>query len=723
MVAGALPLDVAAVLRGAGQQGRPVPVHLPALREELRINASGQHVDGSPTWVIQDPVRNRFFRIGWLHFEMLLNWGLGDADLLVDAFSQTTLRPSRDDVLDFIRFLSDNELLRLDAAPDVDRLHARQARMKQSGWKWLLHHYLFFRVPLVRPQQWLAHTAPYLNWIQTRGMAVVVALLTLLGLYFVSRQWDTFTHTITDQMTFSGLVGYAVALVFVKTFHELGHAYRATRLGVRVAHMGVAFLVMVPMLYTDTGESWRLKNPRHRLSIASAGMLVELSLAGLATLAWALTPDGAVRNGLFFLATTSWVLSLAINASPFMRFDGYFILSDLLDMPNLHERAGAMARVWLRRVLLGWRQKWPEDFPGPARRVLIAFAITTWVYRLGVFLGIALLVYFYFFKMLGIFLMLVELMWFIAKPVWSEIRVWRQGMAHIKDSRLWLGGALLLGVVLLLFLPLNTRIQGHGWLRAAEQQAIFSPFAAQLAELPKKRSFLKGETVLVLDSTELSIDQERARQLAKARAQQINELMGQPTGEQRRAVLASEKLLYEAQAVASQEQQGRLVLQASFDGVLQDLDPEVEPGAWIKSQQPLAWLVNPRQWLAEAYVAETDLARLEVGQHVRLRQLVDPPHWLDGKVKEVDFTRTTVLPTPMLDVRHGGPLAVVPSSDPGQPVPVLRDALYRVQIELAEPPDVQRLSLVRVQIDGEAESLAGRMVRSAASIFVRESGF
>jgi putative peptide zinc metalloprotease protein len=723
MVMNAQPVNAAGFMLGGFPPVQPPSVGLPPLREELRISAAGHHVDGSPAWVIQDPVRNRFFRIGWLHFEMLLNWGLGDVDRLVDAFQQTTLRPSRDEVLDFIRFLSDNELIRLDAASDVDRVHARQARMRQSGWKWLLHHYLFFRVPLVRPQQWLAQTAPYLNWIQTRDMAVVVALLTLLGLYFVSRQWDTFTHTITDQMTFSGLVGYAVALVFVKTLHELGHAYRATRLGVRVAHMGVAFLVMFPMLYTDTGESWRLKNPRHRLSIASAGMVVELALAGVATLGWALMPDGALRNGLFFLATTSWVLTLAINASPFMRFDGYFILSDVLDMPNLHERSSAMARVWLRRFLLGWNQKWPEDFSVPMRRALIAFAITTWVYRLVVFLGIALLVYFFFFKLLGIFLMLVELVWFIAKPVWSEIKVWRQGVARIKASRFWLLGALLSFLVLLLFLPLNTRIHGHGWLRSAEQQALFSPFAAQLTELPVKSAFRKGEKVLVLDSKELSIEQERARQLAGAREQQMNELLGQPSGQQRRAVLESEKRLFEAQAVASQEQQGRLVLLASFDGVLQDLDPEVEVGSWVRPQQPLAWLVNPKQWLVEAYLAETDLDRVQIGQRVRMRQLVDPPQWLEGRVKRIDFTRTTVLPTPMLDVRHGGPMAVVPSSDPSMTAPVLRDALYRVQIELPEQPEEKRLSLVRVQIDGAAESLAGRLVRSAASIIVRESGF
>lgn len=115
-----------------------------------------------------------------------------------------------------------------------------------------------------------------------------------------------------------------------------------------------------PMLYTDTSESWRLRSPRHRLAISSAGISVEMALAGLSTLAWALLSDGPLRQAMLYLATTGWVLSLALNASPFMRFDGYFIASDLLDFPNLHERSGAIARAWLRRKLLGWKEPDPE---------------------------------------------------------------------------------------------------------------------------------------------------------------------------------------------------------------------------------------------------------------------------------------------------------------------------------------------------------------------------
>ena len=136
----------------------------------------------------------------------------------------------------------------------------------------------------------------------------------------------------------------------------------------------------------------------------------------------------------FLLATTTWVSTVLINASPFMRFDGYFLLSDFLQMPNLHARAFALARWDLRERLFALGEPAPEHFPA-ARRGLILFAWATWIYRLVLFLGIAALVYHFFIKALGIFLFLVEIVWFIARPLWSEIGAWRQRGAAIGGSR------------------------------------------------------------------------------------------------------------------------------------------------------------------------------------------------------------------------------------------------------------------------------------------------
>ncbi len=704
----------------------PKPVVLPNIRDELVIFPGAPNEDGTPAWVIQDPVNNRFFRIGWIDFELLVHWADHHAASLVEAVNQATpLNVTLLDVRHLITFLADNQLLRLDHASDVQRIVSRAEQTRRSPMEWLVHNYLFFRLPLVRPQKWLASLQPALARLHMPTVGWVIGLLTLLGAYLVSRQWDVFTHTLVDNLTWSGVFGYAVALLFAKTVHELGHAFAATRYGVRVAHMGVAFLVMFPMLYTDTGESWRLRDPRQRLAIASAGIAVELALAGLATLAWSLAPDGSFRNGMFFLATTSWILTVAINASPFMRFDGYFIASDVVDLPNLHERSGALAKVWMRRLLLGFTDPWPENFSPAKRRGLIVFALLTWVYRLVVFLGIALMVYLFFFKALGLALMAVELVWFIYRPVAREMAVWRRRVGEVPTRRRWtlLLGAL--GALVLMAVPFDTRIAVDGWVHAREQQVVHAPFGAQLTDMPPKRAFKAGEVMFVLVSTELGIEQEKSRQMALARDAQIAGLLGLPDGEEQRQSLTSQRAFFRAEEQASESEISRLTLRAPFDGVLHDLDHALAPGVWVKPEQPLAVMVDSGPWVVDAFVEEKDLSRVAVGQTVKARLTHTTAAWVQGRVEAIDVSRTTVLPSEMLVARAGGPFATVsePAANGGEPMQVARDALFRVRVALDEPLATSRVAVVRVHIAGAADSVLGRLGRRVASVFIRESGF
>ena len=135
--------------------------------------------------------------------------------------------------------------------------------------------------------------------------------------------------------------GNLITLIFVKSLHELGHGYIAKYFGCRVSAIGIAFLVFFPFLYTDTTDAWRLRNHRERLIINFAGILTELHLALIATFLWAILPDGGLKSVTFFIATTSWISSLAINVSPFMRFDGYYVFSDWLKAEILQPRSFA----------------------------------------------------------------------------------------------------------------------------------------------------------------------------------------------------------------------------------------------------------------------------------------------------------------------------------------------------------------------------------------------
>lgn len=710
---------------GLGLPAARQETRLPALREELRLLPAAANHDGSPAWMVQDPVNNRFFRIGWIDFELLLRWAEGSPQAIVEAVcAETTLSVEESDVAALVAFLDQHSLLRADSAQSVDQLRQRAQLQQKSVYTWLLHNYLFFRIPLIRPQVGLALILPWVSRLFTRTTAIVVMLASLLGLFLAARQWQVFVSVVVDHMTWSGVLGYAVALVFAKALHEVGHALTATRYGVRVAHMGVALLVMFPMLYTDTSESWKLTRARERLAIASAGIVTELGIAGLATLAWSLTPDGGVRNALFFLATTSWVLTLLVNASPFMRFDGYFIISDVLDFPNLHERSGALARTWLRRNLLGVKDPWPERLAGNGNAALIAFALATWIYRLVVFLGIALVVYYFFFKILGIFLMIVEVVWFIARPIWSEVKIWWSRRTEIKTNRIVMSA--LLGAVLLAasLVPWQTSVKGVGWLHPERQHVVFSPLAGKLTSLAAEGAVKEGQILFTLESPDLQLAQQRASGLADARAKELLGLTGLLDGEERRAQVTSQQDKFLAEANLYLGERSRMQLTAPFSGVLSDLDPQLAGGVWVAPRQPLAVLVDPASWTVEAFVAEEDVARVRPGDTARIHLGARSLTVLQGQVKEVDSSRTSVLPHSMLDARAGGPLATVAATgDSQRQERSPKDAIYRVRIEVQGIPQGQQMMLSSVVIAGEERAWLPSILTRIAAVAVRESGF
>ncbi len=213
---------------------------LPQLRQELRIERGAPLAGGAPGWVLFDPLRHLFFQLGSLEQRVLAHWRLGEAHRLRDALVEEgeDADEAEDAIVAFHDFARANDLV---ARADAKALAARDKARPKGPWRWLLDHYLFIRIPLVRPAAFLARTLPAVRPIWSRSGVAVLAALAMLGLMMVARQWDAFAGQFAGLMSGEGLVAYGAALLFVKTCHELGHAYTATRYGVRVPAMGVSF--------------------------------------------------------------------------------------------------------------------------------------------------------------------------------------------------------------------------------------------------------------------------------------------------------------------------------------------------------------------------------------------------------------------------------------------------------------------------------------------------
>jgi putative peptide zinc metalloprotease protein len=484
----------------------------------------------------------------------------------------------------------------------------------------------------------------------------------------------------------------------------------------------VALLLMWPMAYTDTGESWKLERSERRLAIASAGVGAELVLAAWCTLLWSFAPDGNFRNALFFLGTTAWVLTLAVNASPFMRFDGYFILADALDYPGLHERAGRWAKRWVRGTFLGMEDPRPDAVSRPFAAFLTGFAFTTWLYRLTLFVGIAVVVYHAFFKAMGLILFLVEIMTFVVKPMQQEVRVWWHRRAEIRWPvlRRWLA---VLGVAaLVLLVPWSATVHGEGVVEAGFEQPVFTPYPA----LMEKVLVHNGETVKagqVLFELSAPAPQDDDAKAAALRSAYESAARGASSldrdGVAKQVVADRMADQYSAQRLASAAELHRLRLVAASDGVVRDLDETLLNGSWISPGARMATVVGGTRWRVEALVSEADRARLALGNDATVYpQGSSTP--LHGKVVSVDNGALEHLPSLALAKTHGGPINLNPTA----PAKELRPAnvLYRVRVEGEGTATLPAEQLVSVHITGTRESLGRRWIDSALLILLQQTG-
>ncbi|MFF8802356.1 MULTISPECIES: HlyD family efflux transporter periplasmic adaptor subunit [unclassified Methylobacterium] len=720
MSAGPLPLG--RIIPGLA--GSPGPKPLPRLRQELDLVEGPRTRDGAPTWTLHDPVRNAYFRIGWSAFEILARWAPVTAEALAARVrAETRLEVDREEVEALLRMLQDNHLLAA-GAPGLWRVYAAHRERRRAGpWAWLLHHYLFFRVPLLRPDAALDRLAPLARPLFTRRFAALVVLAGLAGLYLAGRQWDGLVVRLAALASFENLSWLMLALAGAKAVHELGHALVAKRFGVRVPSAGLAFIVFWPRFYTETTDAWRLTDRRAQIAIDAAGIGAELVLAVAALLAWSFLPDGTPRDAALMIATVSWASTLAINLNPFMRFDGYYLLADAVGMPNLQPRAFALAVWHLRRRLFGLDDPAPEPVPSAVRAWMIAYAWMVWVYRLVLFAGIALVVYHFFIKLVGIGLFLVEIGWFIARPVWREARTWWGRRAELRPTRSGLAAlALLTASLAALVVPWRGRVEAPAALRAAEFVRVFpaSPGRVAAVHVAEGARVAAGDPLVTLEAPDIE-GQIAVGQARIAETQREIDLSAVAQESAERLGALAETLAASRRELALQEHlKTRLTVRAALTGQVRQIAENLTPGRWISETESIALVVAPEAWTLHAYVAESDVGTVEPGLRARFYPAQADVAPVPAVVETIERADLRMLPDAALAEPLGGAMAVRQREGRYEPV----SAYYRVRLR-AEMPSFawHRTMRGEVVIAGAPRSLLRRWWHAVAAVLVRESGF
>ncbi|MEI7307417.1 HlyD family efflux transporter periplasmic adaptor subunit [Pectobacterium carotovorum] len=699
--------------------------HLPPLRADLQLVESAPGINGAPQWVLSDPITGRYFTLTPSAIRLLRHWPLRQPQQILAAANNEPGLPLRVKELEkLLQFLRQHDLVAASDAEQRQRYLGKAQAMRTSLWKSVLHQYLFFRIPLWRPDPVLNRCWPWLQRYGAPFLIWVFPFVLLLGLFLVSRDWVRYTHSFPHLFSLSGMAVFGVSLVFAKFIHELGHAFMAKRAGCRVQSMGVAFIVLFPLFYTDTTDAWKLKDRQARLLIGAGGILAELMLAVIALLAWALLPDGPARTAAFMLSSATWLTTLVVNLNPLMRFDGYFLLSDFWRVENLQERAYALCRWRLRESLFGHGHPAPENLSPSLQRKLLVWGYASWIWRFFLFFGIALVVYHFFIKVIGIGLMLVEIVWFIALPIAKEAYAWWSMRKSIHPIA-FLRSALLCSTLLFILLyPWGGSIHIPAVLEAEKVSTLYSPVPAQVNRLhvTDGQRVDTGDILLELTSVDLDyrLDIERQR-IAQLQQQRQRGAARQETASE---IQVMDWQLAEALAryrgLAAQRQ--RLTIRAPQAGVVRDLARDMTAGRWLTADTPLLRVVEPTQGRVIGYIPEESLMRTQ--ESMQGIFLTDDPAFprLDVTLHDIAPTGSAYLQQEMLASDRHGPIAVRRDRD-HNPQPV--QAQYRVRFIIQEEKFLPLQQPIRgsVILEGEKESILGTVWRRVAALGIRESGF
>ena len=455
-------------------------------------------------------------------------------------------------------------------------------------------------------------------------------------------------------------------------------------------------------------------------------MRTELTLAAWSTLLWTVLPDGAPRTAAFIVATMTWVSSVLINLSPFMRFDGYFLLCDTLDQPNLHARSFALLRWALRRHLLGWRADPPESLAPAARAWMLAFAAATLGYRLVLYLGIAWTVYHFGFKALGLFLFAVEMGWFIVAPVVRELKQWHMGRgAWSGSTEARRGAVLIMALMAAGAIPWTSGSTAAALAQPAQHLALRLPTSVTVEQVPVQvgQKVLAGAPLLLTRTPDL----QREHETALARVHQLEQELAAAsvTSEQqsRWGSLQSALTAAREQVTAVEQDLQRLQPRAPFDAVVVDLHPNLRAGQTAPPpRDTLMHLAATDHWSAVAYADEGTAQALKAGHSAALVLDAQPHKRWAATVRSVAPHPSAAIAEAPLVRAHGG---LIEAQQVGQGAWTPQQALYRVELELDAPAAelAPRQWRGHVVFTGEARSAWSRLWESAEAAWVREAGF
>lgn len=660
----------------------------PRIRAHAQINR--QAFRGKVWFVLQDHAAERSHRFSPAAHHFI---GLMDGDRTVQEIWEATSAylgdeaPTQEEVIRLLGQLHAADALLCDVPPDSMEVFRRFERHERQLWKRRLWSPLALRFPIIDPDRFLERTLPRVQFLFGWFGIILWLSVVVAGGVLAASHWTDLTEDIVDRVLAPQNL-FLLWLVYpvVKALHELGHAYATKKWGGEVHEIGIMLLVLMPVPYVDASSATGFTDKRRRMVVGAAGIAVELFLGSLALFIWLNVEPGAVRAVAYNVMLISGVSTLLFNGNPLLRFDGYYVLADGLEIPNLGARSNQYIGYLIQRYLFRI-----SDVESPAqtsgeRFWMIVYGIASFIYRVFIMFVIVMFIAGKFF-VIGILLAIWAVSTQILMPIGKNLAF----LINSPKLRRRRGRALATSIVfaalfaVILFVvpaPNRTRAQGVIWVpEEAQIRAGTDSFVTKLLA-PVDSDVVSGQALFQAEDPFLDTRvQVLEAQLMELDAQ-YDALMS--TDRVQAAMVGEEIEAAEANLKRSRERKDELIFRSPANGRFVVPNATDLPGHFVSKGELVGYVVEPQELLARVALAQDDIA--QVRQYTRSVEVM-LAGWgaspMQAEIRREVPGASLQLPTAVLGSTGGGAFSVDPRDSQG--VTVFSQIF---QLELALPAEV-----------------------------------
>ncbi len=677
------------------------------------------------TWyVLQNRVSGRFFRFSPAAYHLI---GLMDGSRSMQRIWEATTAalaenaPTQDDVIDLLARLHAADALQSNLTPDVETLFERRVGLHRTKRMQRLKNPLAIRVPLLDPDRILQRLVPLAGPLFGVVGALVWAATLITAVAYAATYWDEIAGGITDRLLSpQNLLFLWLLYPLVKAMHELGHGLAAKVWGGEVHEMGVVFIALMPVPYVDASCATGFPEKRRRIVVGAAGIMVELFLAALALFLWLNVEPGVVSALAYNVMLIGAVSTLFVNGNPLLRFDGYYVFADAIDVPNLATRSNNYLGYLAQYYLFGLRDATSPAMEPGERFWLASYGMTSYFYRVFILVAIILFVaekYLAIGVLLAIWATATLLVLPVAKRfafvfTHPRVRRRRRRAVTVTLSLVLTAAALLVAVPF----PLITTAEGvvappeHSEVRAAGDAVIKRLLAAPGESVRAGQPLIETEDVFL--HTRIRLLHARLREL-KARY----DAFAATQQRVRASLLQEEMAVLQADLRDAEEQAESLILRSPADGVfIVDRAEQDIPGRFLQQGDLVGYVMNPGTPTVRVAVPQTAIGLVRQrtrSVRVRLAERLESEH--DARLLRQVPAASRRLPSPALGPLGGGPFTV----DPGDAQGVTTvEAVFEVRLQL--PTRIDKLGgRVYALFDHGHEPLLRQWYRRVRQLFLK----